>query len=113
MSVMERARAHFREQMTAVNSVEVPEWGDSSGPLRIYYRPMSLKERDQIFRFVSKDSLESLVETLIVRARDEDGKKIFRPADRNELMREVDPDVIGRIVAEMGDEPTVEDAEKN
>jgi len=115
--VLERAKASFRARLSEVRCIEVPEWGDESGPLRIYVRPATLKERDAIYRHVSAGSLEALVETLIQRARDEEGKPIFRPVDRLELMRHVDPDVIARVVAEInGDEaelPSVEDAEKN
>ena len=52
--------------------------------------------------------------TLIVRARDKDGKKMFHKAEKVELMNEYDPDVIARVVSAMNADPVdLGDAEKN
>ena len=57
---------------------------------------------------------EAVVMTLILKAMDADGVKLFKRANMTELMRSVDPEVVSRIVSEMNDdEPTVEDAVKN
>jgi len=55
------------------------------------------------------------VQTLIIRALDEDGKRLFSNADKKDLMEKVDPDVIVNIISAMNDEPetTIEDARKN
>ena len=37
----------------------------------------------------------------MLRARDEDGKLMFKPIHRRELMTKVDPDIIQRIATEM------------
>jgi hypothetical protein len=56
-----------------------------------------------------------LVESLIVKARNEDGTKMFNMADKMILMNEVDPAVVIRVVGEISTATnnTVEDAEKN
>jgi hypothetical protein len=52
--------------------------------------------------------------SLIVRARDSGGKKIFAMPEKRELMTEYDPDVISRVVGAMSTGGlSVEDAEKN
>ena len=52
--------------------------------------------------------------TFILRALDEDGKMIFKRANMTELMRSVDPEIISRVVSEMGgDEPDFDEATKN
>ena len=58
---------------------------------------------------------EAIVESLIQRALDENGKHLFRSASRTELMRSVDPEIISRIVGEIsgGDDFESEDIEKN
>ncbi|MFQ5510130.1 MAG: hypothetical protein ACE5FN_12480 [Leptospirillia bacterium] len=95
--ILEKAKGHFKERLSAgLGAIEVPEWGTT-----IHFRPLNLRERDRIHRFAAKDSLEALVETLIVRALDADGKPIFKSVHRTELMREVDPEVIARVCEEM------------
>lgn len=113
-AVLDQAKAHFRERLTdAWQTIEVPEWGSEGNPLVIHYRPMNLKQQDAIYKHVADNSLESLVETLIQRSRDADGKPMFRAVERSELMTQVDPKVIERIVSEMADDVSVEDAAKN
>ncbi|MDH5528324.1 MAG: hypothetical protein OEY97_13620 [Nitrospirota bacterium] len=95
--ILEKAKGHFKERLAAgLGSIEVPEWGTT-----IHFRPLNLRERDRIHRFAAKDSLEALVETLIVRALDGDGKPLFKSVHRTEFMREVDPEIIGRVCEEM------------
>lgn len=79
--------------------VEVPEWGNT----KIYYKPVStLKEQSKLVELASQNkTVEALVESLVIRARNEDGSKMFGLADRVVLMNEVDPNVIIRIVGEM------------
>ena len=94
------------------------EPGKPARPLELYYRPTNLRQQDAIYKYINAGSLESLVETLIQRARDADGKRMFRSVDRRELMTEVDPAVIERVVEEMAAEKgtledTVGDAVKN
>ena len=50
---------------------------------------------------------------LILRALDSDGKKMFKPVEKTEIMREVDPNIILKIVTAMGEDDdtlTPEDA---
>jgi hypothetical protein len=52
--------------------------------------------------------------TFILRAMDENGGKLFKRANLTELMRSVDPEIISRVVSEMGgDDPDMDDATKN
>mgnify|MGYP001319934988 CR=1 FL=1 len=45
--------------------------------------------------------VEALIETLIVRAKDSEGKSIFQPGERQIIKHEVDPEVLTRVVTEM------------
>lgn len=113
-AALENAKAHFKELLeNAWRTLEVPEWGEPGKPLVIHFRPMNLRQQDAIYKHVKEGSLESLVETLIQRAKDGEGKPLFRSVDRRELMNLVDPAVIERIVSAMADDLSVEDAEKN
>jgi len=96
-AILEKAKSHFKELLSAgLAEIHVPEWD-----FTIYCRPLNLRERDRIHKFAAKDSLEALVETLIVRSLDGDGKPLFKSVHRTELMREVDPEVIARVCEEM------------
>lgn len=98
-TILERASAHFTEQLqNHTGSVSVPEWGTT-----IYYRPMNGKQRDAILKCVNDGNLfEALVESIILRARDEDGKAMFRRIHKREFMSRIDPKVVERVASEMG-----------
>lgn len=75
-------------------SIEVPEWETT-----VYYKQYSnFMTEQKIIEYHNDGKLaEALVETLIQKALDEDGKKLFRQADRATLLREVDPNIIIRV----------------
>jgi hypothetical protein len=87
----------------------------------VYFWPdMTLAERREIFMLAKQKGdetildLEAMAITLIVRARDKEGKRMFSKAERIELLNEYDPDVMAQIVSAMNTAPvSVEDAEKN
>lgn len=113
--VLEKATAHFRNQISgAMQVVDVPEWG-----AKVYYKSaVSLKDEGKILELTqSGKTVEALVESLIVRARNEDGTKMFTVADKAPLLNEVDPKVLIRIVGEINEisnlESDLENAEKN
>ena len=111
--VLQKAAAHFREQLNnPMDSVEVPEWGT-----RIWYkRVTTLKEESRIMELTTQGkTVEALVESIILRARNEDGSRMFNTADRVTMMNEVDPKVIVRIAGAMNGVQldSNEDVEKN
>jgi len=99
MKVLEKATGHFREKLTAdMKTVFVPEWES-----KIYFKTtITLKEQSKLIELAtSGKQVEALVETLIVKARNEDGTKMFTPLDKQVFLNEVDPNVIIRVVAEI------------
>lgn len=112
------AKASFKARRSPETLVEipVPEWKVS-----IWYWPdMTLQERRDIFLLAKQEDghtvldLEAMAVTLIVRARDSSGKRLFAMPEKRELMTEYDPEVISRVVGLMAaTSATVEDAEKN
>ncbi len=97
-ALLSKATQHFREQLqNKSESIEVSEWGET-----IHYRPMNGKQRDAILKYINAGQLmEAYVESIVLRSRDEDGKLMFKPIHRRELMTKVDPDIIQRIATEM------------
>jgi hypothetical protein len=113
--VLDKATSHFRNQISGeMKSITVPEWDT-----KIYYKSaVSLREEGKILELSQQGkSVEALVESLIVRARNEDGTKMFTVADKAPLLNEVDPKVLIRIVGEINEisnlESDLENAEKN
>lgn len=110
--VLEKATAHFRNQISGeMKTIDVPEW-----ECKIYFKSItSLKEEGKILELSQQGkSVEALVESLVVRARNEDGSRMFTMADKMILMNEVDPKILIRIVGEMNSVNfNLEDTEKN
>lgn len=112
--VLEKATSHFRSKISGeLKSVSVPEW-----ETKVYFKSaITLKEQSKLIELASQGKqVEALVESLIVKARNEDGSKMFNMADKVVLMNEVDPNVIIRVVGEINaanEEETLEEVEKN
>ncbi len=87
--ILDTATAHFRNQISgAMQVIDVPEW-----ETKVYYKSaVSLKEEGKILELSQQGkTVEALVESLIVRARNEDGTKMFTFADKAALLNEVGP----------------------
>ena len=101
MSVLDKAKQHMQASLAnGMAKIKVPEW-----ETEIYFKPASTFAQEQkIIELHSKGKLvEALVETLITKALDQEGKRMFSQADKPVLMREVDPEVIIKIVGEMNE----------
>lgn len=98
-SVIGNATAHFKSALSGeLKSVEVPEWDTT-----IYFRTATtFATEKKILDLHSKgETVEALVETLLAKSLDKDGNRVFTNADKIVMMREVDPEVIIRIVGAM------------
>lgn len=112
-SAIEQVTKHFRTQLTAnLNKHHVEEWG-----LDVYFRPVTtLKQEARIVELSTQGkTVEALVETIIQKALDADGKALFKPLDKVTLMNEADPKIVLDLarVLNGSDLPTVEEVEKN
>lgn len=108
---MESATQHFKEQLSGeLLQVEVPEWNAT-----IWFKPaFTFAQQEKIIQLSNDGKMvEALVETLIVRALDQEGKRLFTHASKTRLMNEVDPNVIIRVVTEMNQEIKDEDLGKH
>lgn len=101
MSVIERAKAHFKSLTT--KAIEVPEWGDKSGPLIIYVEPFTLKDKAklQAVSRMSGSDVDALVELIILKALDKKGDNLFTIEDKHALRNLVDANVLERISGEI------------
>lgn len=112
--VLEKATTHFRNQISGeMVKVHVPEW-----ECDIYFKNVNtLKDEAKLIELAQQGkTVEALVETLIMKARNIDGTKMFGPTDKVVFMNEVDPAVVIRVVSEMNTAvlaPTADEASKN
>ena len=113
--VLEKATSHFRNQIAGdMKVIDVPEW-----ETKVYYKTItSLKDEGRMLELTQQGkTVEALVESLIIRCKNEDGSRMFSMADKPTLLNEVDPKVLLRVVGEMNnvstDELELDKAEKN
>ena len=102
MSVLQNAQAHFKEVLAGglKGPIRVPEWNAD-----IYFKASTtLAQESKIYELQNQGKgVEALVTSLILRALDVEGKPVFQPTDKIDLMRSVDPQVILRVIAEMNE----------
>jgi len=106
MNVLESAKAHFDK--LEVRAIEAPEWDTI-----VYSTPFTMGEKKSLWKFAKNDDFEFMVRTLILKAVDKDGKKMFDISNKVELMNNVSPDVITRIVGEISASQSIEEQEGN
>ena len=113
------AEKSFAEKLSGdMYEVKVPAMdigeGENKEEAIFYFKPSTLAERDVIYRAVQDGGLGSLIEIIIVRARDEDGKKLFAKKHKMFFDRKIDPDVVNQIVADLAEAEglDIEDAPK-
>lgn len=91
-----QARGHLR--------LDVPEWTDDDGlPGAIWYTPMTVGDRDWIWQRAgrSADSPARHAWTLIRKARDGDGNRLFTVEHKKLLMEAVDARVVEYLAVAM------------
>jgi hypothetical protein len=97
------AKAHFKEVLSQglCGPIIVKEWGDTE----VYYKPATnfFQESKIVELQAQGKTVDALIQSLILRALDKEGKPLFTQGDKQELMREVDPNIILKIVTEMND----------
>ena len=96
MSVIDRLTKHYEEQEKIV--IDVPEW-----KLQIHAYPTTVAEINTIQKISGKNAsnLEQAVNLIISKARDSEGKRLFKPTDKESLMERADYNVLARIAEEL------------
>jgi len=97
--------------------IEVVEWGEEDQPLIIYCGPITAGDIDKLQRkhkdFLNNMTITGMIDLIINKAEDADGKRLFTLEDKMYLMKEsvtLISDIAGKM---FGDVDSVEDAEKN
>ena len=113
-NVMDKIKSHYRETISGeLKTIEVPEW-----EMTMYYkRGTNFLTESKVMELQNAGkTAEALVQVMINRCLDADGKRLFNEHNKVELMRSADPKILLQIVSQINDEDdtiSVEDAEKN
>ena len=102
--VLDKAIEHFKSRNTdGMNEYYCKEWDTT-----IYYKKVgSFKDQSAVMQLHQQGKVvEALVETIITKARTQDGKKMFLPAERDYLLQECDPEVLVKIATELNKSDT-------
>jgi hypothetical protein len=108
-TLFERASQQYQQKMadTPLLSIEIPEWPDeNAAPSRLYFKPanrLRLREFSRFLELARLQTVEAALDIIVLRALDEKQQPIFHPAQRAELQRHVDPEVILAIIKRMGE----------
>jgi hypothetical protein len=97
--VMKNITKHYQALVSEdLNKLHVPEWN-----MDIYYRHTSsfADEKKMIAHQSKGEIVEALISSIISKARDKQGKKIFSEAHRDQLMHEADPKVLTRVATQL------------
>jgi hypothetical protein len=110
MSVIDRVKDHFESK--GIKKIEVAEWGEEGKPLVIYCKPFTLAEKRNLFKGAKQDDLGVLVDAIVLKAKDEEGNKLFKLDDKKVLLNNADPDIIAKVATDMLNSLDFEEAEK-
>lgn len=98
--------------------VVVPEWGDETGDFKLYCKPITCFDLNQLQKkhpdFLTNTTISAMVDLIIMKALDDNGVRLFNGIeDRVELMAE-ETAVVSEIANQMFAEiETQEDLAKN
>ena len=106
--MLEKAKAHFKQILDdeGLRCILVPEWGEANQPAKLYFKPMSalpVKTYSRLVELGSQQTVEALIDILILRGCDEEGKPLFKLVDKTEMLREISPIVVCDIIRQMGE----------
>lgn len=99
---IESVKRHFAKKGT--RCIEVPEWQTDEGqPLQVFYDPLTVERKDHLrgLNVDLGDTMEWIVEVLIMEARDGQGVPLFNKADKPALLTRADPTIIERVVTKI------------
>ena len=104
MDAIDLVREHFSSLGSKV--IEVPEW-----KLTIHATPVTLAEKNKLYRKSRDNDMELLVDILILKATDAKGEKLFNIDHRPTLLNKADSNVIARVANAIlaAEAPKVED----
>lgn len=90
MDAIDLVREHFASLGT--KRIEVPEW-----KLVVYSTPVTLAEKNKLYRKSRENDMELLVDILVMKASNENGEKLFSMDNKITLLNKADSNVVARV----------------
>lgn len=109
MTITDKISKHYMQSIGGeLKKIHCEEWDCD-----IYYRTTyPLKDEAKIMQLTTEGkAVEALVESIVTKARDKDGKRLFHDADRIKLMNEADPNVVIRVASAINNAKLTESQE--
>lgn len=96
-AIANAAQKHLND--TPLKFIDIPEWVVDDEPVRIWYRPMTIDERFDIYRYKSdaEDARYRQVYAIIRRALDSDGKRLFDQSHEIIFLKQADDGPVLRL----------------
>ena len=96
-NILENAKKHFKDKLNGeLKKIVVPEWKTD-----IYYKPVnSFAVESRVIQLQQQGlTVEALVESIIAKSLNPEGKPMFNKMDKWTLMNEADPAVLIKIAS--------------
>lgn len=97
MSITDKISKHYQSAIGGeLQKYHCKEWDTD-----IYFRgTYPLKDESKILELQTQGkTVEALVESIVTKARDKDGKRMFADADKVKLMNEADPMTVVKVAS--------------
>ena len=110
MAAIDIVKKHYESLGT--RSIRVPEWDN----LEIFVKPFTLGEQSHLYNVQTdpkRSQFDLYAETIIIKARDAKGRRLFADADINAMMGAADQQVVERVAAEIVEVSKVDDLKKS
>ena len=94
--------------------IVVPEWKVDGEPVTIWFRPLTVEQQFEIANYRRDEGIQyGLARTIILKAEDVDGKRLFTYEQEWVFLKASAADVVNRIATAIAAGPSIEEAEKN
>jgi len=97
MTITNRIIEHYNSLAKLV--IHVPEWGENDQPLEVHVSPVTMAEMGTIQRLTKKNAtnFDYAVTLLFLKAKDQNGNRLFKVEDKDTLLNQADYRVVFRV----------------
>lgn len=111
MDVAANAKKHFAD--LGVQKIDVPEWGEEGKPAEIFYKVITVAERQKYLEAGDRvGNIAAYADVIVGKALNPDGSKMFNIGHKHAILHDWDPDVVRRVALRMMRVPSVDDMGK-
>jgi len=121
MDFAKRLEEQWAEETAELREIRVPELDKDGEEYSVFVKPANLMVRDKIYKYSLDNSLLAVAATIVWRALNQDGTRMYRPTDETirRMATSTNADILGRVAGEINSDMNidmnveVDSAEKN